>query len=285
MIKVSKIDHETLSYNHGLYQANLLMQIFYYNDNDYSFLDVWEDNKEDILNTVPLNKPSKWTLLHYWIDTSFHVEDDIKEIFKFTAGSKEYFEMLKDYLIDTGLLPNLEEPNFGDSCDQEDQCYDSTCKCWKLISAWEDHFLMNADNVKKSIVHATFQIMFNNRRFMHDFNVMVAKLIEKDIDFIIEKKPEYISLKKKRVKRATYWPIWLKQALLYRDKGTCVLCRKDVTSQYHIASDLEIDHIVPLDLYGTNDSTNFQLLCKSCNASKQAGSTSTNLINVPFWNI
>ncbi|MGE7811267.1 HNH endonuclease [Lysinibacillus capsici] len=144
---------------------------------------------------------------------------------------------------------------------------------------------MNTDNVKKSIVHATFQIMLNNRRFMHDFNVMVDTLIEKDIDYIIEIKLEFINLKKNRIKRATYWPTWLKQALFYHDKGTCVLCRKDVTSQYHIASDLEIDYIVPLDLYGPNDSTNFQLLCKSCNASKQAGSTSTNLINVPYWNI
>jgi HNH endonuclease len=34
------------------------------------------------------------------------------------------------------------------------------------------------------------------------------------------------------------------------------------------AFNLEIDHIIPVICYGTNDADNLQVLCRSCNASK-----------------
>ncbi|OQP09823.1 hypothetical protein B1692_16745, partial [Geobacillus thermoleovorans] len=46
-----------------------------------------------------------------------------------------------------------------------------------------------------------------------------------------------------------------------------------------------IDHIVPLNLFGSNDASNMQLLCERCNTSKGDRSTDTSFINVPFWNL
>ena len=49
-----------------------------------------------------------------------------------------------------------------------------------------------------------------------------------------------------------------------RQKNKCVACHADVSVKYHV------DHIVPLIKGGTNDITNIQILCPTCNMSKQA---------------
>nr|WP_232713460.1 HNH endonuclease signature motif containing protein [Bacillus xiapuensis] len=43
--------------------------------------------------------------------------------------------------------------------------------------------------------------------------------------------------------------------------------------------------MVPLELFGTNDASNMQLLCETCNTSTGVRSTATSSVNVPFWNL
>lgn len=45
-------------------------------------------------------------------------------------------------------------------------------------------------------------------------------------------------------------------------KWTCVVCRCDISSGYHV------DHIIPLAKGGKHEPTNIQLLCPSCNVRK-----------------
>lgn len=52
--------------------------------------------------------------------------------------------------------------------------------------------------------------------------------------------------------------------LLVSQHGRCAVCHTDVIEKHHL------DHIVPIALGGTNDRSNFQLLCPSCNLSKSA---------------
>jgi 5-methylcytosine-specific restriction endonuclease McrA len=47
-------------------------------------------------------------------------------------------------------------------------------------------------------------------------------------------------------------------------KGRCPVCRSDLSGGYHV------DHVLPLARGGSNDPTNIQLLCKTCNLSKGA---------------
>ncbi|MBO0995681.1 HNH endonuclease [Bacillus sp. SD088] len=50
-----------------------------------------------------------------------------------------------------------------------------------------------------------------------------------------------------------------------------------------------IDHIIPLNyqgnnrIAGTNDASNFQLLCDTCNTSKGSRNTATNLMSISWW--
>ena len=51
-------------------------------------------------------------------------------------------------------------------------------------------------------------------------------------------------------------------AVYQQSNGVCVACGK--------SDELEVDHIIPLSRGGSNDLSNLQLLCSTCNRSKGA---------------
>ncbi|MBF4468827.1 MAG: HNH endonuclease [Methanobrevibacter arboriphilus] len=55
-------------------------------------------------------------------------------------------------------------------------------------------------------------------------------------------------------------PNSVRKAVFERDNYTCQCC--------NTKKDLTIDHIVPRSKGGSNDETNLQTLCKSCNLAK-----------------
>ncbi len=104
-------------------------------------------------------------------------------------------------------------------------------------------------------------ILFQNRDFLLRFNEQQAAAFENN--------------PRKRV----YIPEWVKRAVLFRDKGCCVFCKKDLTGLYSLLEDNEkhFDHIVPLDEGGINDVCNIQLACKDCNLKKSNNSKTSTL--------
>src|SRR5436853_3004298 len=72
-----------------------------------------------------------------------------------------------------------------------------------------------------------------------------------------------------KIKRCTYFPEWrVQRSVFLRDKGCCAVCLKDLSGLLKTVYHDAIDHIVPLNLGGTNDITNFQLICQDCNLKK-----------------
>lgn len=67
------------------------------------------------------------------------------------------------------------------------------------------------------------------------------------------------------VERSTT-PKWAERAIIYRDNGLCVSCKKNTYGEF--IKTINIDHIVPLHKAGTNDIVNLQLLCADCNNKK-----------------
>jgi 5-methylcytosine-specific restriction endonuclease McrA len=63
---------------------------------------------------------------------------------------------------------------------------------------------------------------------------------------------------------AGHWTEKDVQEIFRRQRGMCAVCRCKLTKSFHR------DHIVALASGGSNDKTNLQLLCKSCNCRKHA---------------
>jgi len=61
-------------------------------------------------------------------------------------------------------------------------------------------------------------------------------------------------------------PNWAKRAIISRDRGKCANCGKNLILE--LEDDYHFDHIISLSIGGTNDLSNFQLLCKVCNLEK-----------------
>jgi len=103
-----------------------------------------------------------------------------------------------------------------------------------------------------SIATEVEYILFQNRDFLLRFNEQQAVAFEDN-----------------QRKRA-YTPELVKRAILFRDKGCCVFCKRDLTGLYSLLEDNEkhFDHIVSLNEGGINDVCNIQLSCKDCNLQK-----------------
>ena len=124
-----------------------------------------------------------------------------------------------------------------------------------------------------------FNLLFSDRCFLIEFNKAIAEDIT-TLKLVDEPK---ILKKDGVVKRVTYWPKWLERALFCREKGLCAICKKDLSSIYHTGGKLAIDHMVPLNLGGVNDSSNLQLLCQKCNLEKLGDKIVTSNLHPTFW--
>ena len=104
-------------------------------------------------------------------------------------------------------------------------------------------------------------ILFQNRDFLLRFNDQVAVMF------------------REHPRKRVYVPEWVKRAVLFRDRGCCVFCKKDLTGLYSLLEDNEkhFDHIVPLNEGGINDVCNMQLSCQDCNLSKSDNSMTSSL--------
>jgi 5-methylcytosine-specific restriction endonuclease McrA len=61
-------------------------------------------------------------------------------------------------------------------------------------------------------------------------------------------------------------PVGIRYQVLRERDSTCDTCSRN--PKRNLGTVLEIDHIVPVSKGGTNDASNLQLLCQSCNRGK-----------------
>lgn len=209
---------------------------------------------EDVLELAL--KPSKWTLLHDYIEYS--VLDGISYSLK-KSGSEAYDEIYNEL-----------------------DAYDIIYKNHDTYKGNDFHhylYRIHAQKICPELVPNIFNILFSDREVMRRFNLVISESIKK---LNYSDWPNH--LKRDGVlKRNTYWPEWLRSALFRREQGHCANCQKDLTGLLSNNRDIAIDHIVPLNMGGTNDSTNFQILCSKCNADKGGDNTNTSDLYSAFW--
>lgn len=229
--------------------------------------------REEIIEVIV--KPQKTTAVHWYLA---FLQDISKEI-EYITDQEVLFNFIYRTLDEVNMNPEFQQPEFLNCTDK----WHENCDCKKVIGKWVEFVESNSDTIDELIIHSAFQVIFQNKKFLHDFHLELSDFIDDYIDEIKAIYPDYVS-EKNYIKRQRF-PKWLTSAVFYRDKGTCSLCRCDLSNLLRTQNTIHIDHIVPLKLFGSNDASNFQLLCETCNTSKGARSTATSSINVPFWNL
>ena len=227
----------------GYALASSAIQALYEIEEDFiCFEDFVDYSTQNFL--IQISSPQKESLLHVFLR---NYEYSIEEwIFRKTDLSREvnrYLHYLK--------FAKIEPPEWL----KENEIEENRDKLWELVERAID-----------IVADSAFEILFNDKEFLFCFQNHIRKIITNKFDTF----PKEYFKKTFHVKRATYLPTWLAKAMFYRDRGRCQLCKKDVSGQVHIENKYHLDHILPLAESGTNDSTNFQLLCAECNLKKSA---------------
>lgn len=133
------------------------------------------------------------------------------------------------------------------------------------------------DGAVESIANSAFQLLFSDRTFLFEFGKFIQP-------YILQLQPdEHPCIAAPGIVARAYFPVWLKNAVFHRDKGRCQLCGCDLTNILVPTARRHIDHMVPLRAGGTNDPTNFQLACESCNTSKGANVHALKHLSYPYW--
>ena len=140
--------------------------------------------------------------------------------------------------------------------------------------------LMHSEAYEKLIdqtVKEIFYILFQNRELMLIFNEMISSILASRLNEYIPDEVKHLFKKSGVLNRKTISK-WVKRAVYFRDRGCCVICRKDLSGILNLESLENYDHMVPLARHGLNDVSNIQLLCYECNQKKLAGRAITSNI-------
>ena len=268
---LGKLKDEHLALSSGIGLAGLAISHFY-ECGEVAF----EEFRDEIIDAIV--KVNKTSAIHWYLSYFQDISRQIRDLQDNVDELDYIFDFIVRTLKELKLDSELPVPDF-DSCADE---WHEACDCREIFEKWVDYVEKNAGMIDDLIIHSAFQVIFLDRKFLHDFHLGLSEFIEFYMLDIKQKYPDFVT-SKGRIKRS-HFPKWLINAVFYRDKGTCTICRCDLSNLIRSQNTIHIDHIVPLDVFGSNDASNFQLLCEACNTSKGARATTTSSINVPFWN-
>ena len=190
-----------------------------------------------------IHKPNKDTLLHSYI----RAVNDVDAGYYLRKFPGDFLPYCRSLLNTAGIS----QPEWLDAYDY-------------LVHQEELDELFELAHAK--VADATFQVLYADPEISRQFQDLISELVTKTD----RNKAQEIFAPTGAVRRATYLPIWLKNAIFHRDKGRCRKCMVDLTRVINPDTALQFDHVLALASGGTNDPTNFQLLCAACNTAKSA---------------
>lgn len=218
--------------------------------------------------------PSKDTILHQFIRDVFNLSVDF-DVYYFKDNYYNEDSEFQEKAIYENFVQQLEYygvkiPEFPNNVRQINKDFDDEVitkeEFDSMLSLIIDGLARKFSEIEENIKNEVFYLLFNDKLLLLKFNLFLSKILRK-IDYT--KYPHVFDVSH-NIKRCNYLPEWLKKAVYFRDNGSCQDCGKDLSSTIRICDDKEkqYDHIIPLELGGSNDPTNFQLLCSTCNLSK-----------------
>ena len=139
-----------------------------------------------------------------------------------------------------------------------------------------DDYLEMYDNYLEYINEYTDGLFYD---VISDIAVEVEYILFQNRDFLLRFNEQQATAFEDNHRKRVYIPEWVKRAVIFRDRGCCVFCKKDLIGLYSLLDDNEkqFDHIVSLNEGGINDVCNIQLSCKDCNNKKSNSSKTSTL--------
>ncbi len=225
--------------------------------------DDYEDPErvQDLLDDLPkAARPNKITLLHDFIRSVSH--------FDIEYASRKAPDYLVDEATETLRAARMPVPRW---LTEE-----------RIVTARSDH-RSELDDLfcsafDRAVLPAVFYILFSDRTFLIEFQRRIAEVVS-----AYTRLEHGDMLARDGILRRQHVPSWLKSAVFFRDHGICQACERNLTGLARPVSDVHLDHIIPLAESGSNDPTNFQLLCKRCNGAKGGSAPSSIPTFTPYW--
>ncbi len=252
---------------------NMASQLFMETDGINSFSPLEWIEFENIDVVAKMIKPHKKTILHDYIESVYIMHDSYLIDKHF---SKEVIEEMIQIFDSYEYRSKRVQQLIDDYTELQDDNADST-EFDELGYKFQDE--LNS-TILKYIVEDIFTALYQNKKFLREFNILLSEHVKK-----LRLESYSDRLKKDGVLKRAHIPKWLKNGVFLRDKGRCQLCGTDLTGLLSTDKKLHYDHIVPLELGGSNDPTNFQLTCSTCNLKKGFRSMNTNDIASLFWDL
>ncbi len=239
-------------------------------------------------NLTCIIKPMKNTILHTFIGKYLYFYLDNERYFlvdtlcdDFDIDSVLDFLDRYEYILDEY---NCLITDYYDNIIKFDEEYEQTDgenrDDYKLyLSGIFESILNNINEHENEIVESIFYLLYGNKDFLFKFNYFISNYIT------YEYMDKNLFDNKNHLKRCSSIPTWLVRVIFYRDNGRCQHCGRDLSNINSITGNCEIqhDHVIPLEQGGTNDATNFQLLCSDCNQHKSGNIIKPNYLYQVYW--
>jgi len=203
-----------------------------------------------------VHKPHKKTILHTFLINWEYSRWE--ESYSNIDLSGQSFAVISDYLHACAIMmPDWFMPEKGEIRRKS---------VWALL---ESAFPCAAE--------AAFQLLFQDREFLLLFQDLLKR------SSIAQRLQASTPLASEPIKRPRSLPSWLRKGVFFRDRGRCQSCGRDISGLLDLDNILHYDHLLPLHSGGTNEATNFQLLCLDCNLQKGSRRCSVNNVNHSYW--
>lgn len=146
------------------------------------------------------------------------------------------------------------------------------------VGEHKDELSVLCRNAINAITESVFNLLFSDRNVLFCFQRRISEYIK-----TLSAQQNPILASNGVVARANYIPSWLEKAIYFRDQGRCQLGFHDISGLNSPNIAVHLDHMVPLAAGGSNDPTNFQLTCGTCNTSKGPRTTVIPAQYEPYW--
>ncbi|ARC67871.1 hypothetical protein B34_00428 [Bacillus licheniformis] len=168
---MSRIKHENIAASSAIRIASIVNE-YLYDDDIFSLEDAIDIYDVNVVQRM--FKPNKKTLLHCFIEMFCDPYEDVDSLYK-NSDQEVALNIILRILKEYKQIDNIEGFIFDDFVVSEriNNDYD------QFIKNVQEFITRNNKLIIDHLVHSTFQVLFLDRSFLHDFHKKVSEIVKK----------------------------------------------------------------------------------------------------------